>query len=155
MTLYVFDNAPAPTSGPGFALYNAAGKCIFNAAYPCARVRQMLDDNSNVHGYGTSLAVPGGKTYAWVLRSCFGFMYVESYNNTTGDRLVYDWRSGFSGGASATTIQAGSGYLCMMDGAISTKAGISSVGGIWLQHGCKTGASTYFSDAMILDVTGL
>jgi len=39
VTVYVFDNAPAPTSGPGLALFDSNGRCIFNASYPCARVK--------------------------------------------------------------------------------------------------------------------
>lgn len=158
VTAYVFDEAPAPTSGPGLAIYDASGKCIFNALYPGARVRQMLDDNSNVHGYGTSVTPPSGKTYAAVQRSNWGQLVIGSVNVATGDRLANEYRMGFSGGLSGAAMQLGNGYPCFLDGAFSLPHGSSgSVGNIYQTFGCNNGGSpvTYFSDGMVLDVTNL
>jgi len=82
-------------------------------------------------------------------------MFTESYNNTTGDRIVYDWRFGVSGGASGVAVQMGTGFSCLLDGAVSTRAGSGAAGNMWLQYGCNSGSSGYFGDAMVLDVTGL
>lgn len=161
VVVYVFDAAPAPSSGSGqgLILYDASGICIFNASYPAARVKQMVGSDFNPYGYTSSLTVPSGKTYAAILRSGWGEMYVESYNNTTGDRLVFDWRIGVSGGLPGTAIQAGTGgYSCAYGkaGAISTRAGAGVVGDQWLVYGCSTGSpASYFVDALVLDVTNL
>ena len=155
--MYVFDLAPAPASGSGYGLvlFNAAGQCMFNATYPAARIKGMVGTSQNPYGYGTSMTVPSGSTYASVLRSTFGEMFTESYNNTTGQRLVYDWRMGVSGGFSGASISMGSGLPSLLDGAVSTTAGTGAAGNLWLTHGCNAGGSSYFSDAMVLDVTNL
>lgn len=163
VAVYTFDKPPAPISGaiPGLALYDAQGNCTFNAMVPGIRVKQMLDNANNLHGYGTSLTPPSGKTYAWVLRSSWGQMFIEAYNNQTGDKLVFDWRIGFSGGLSGAAVAepfySPNICSCLLQTGMSTRAGSSTApGSIYLTHGCKapTGA-LYFSDAMVLDVTGL
>lgn len=153
VTAYVFDEAPAPTSGPGLALYDATGKCVFNALYPGARVKQMLDDSNNAHSYGTSVTPPSGSTYAIVQRSNWGQQVIGSRNATTGDMLSNEYRMGVSGGLNGATMQLGYGYPCFINGSIAIPHGSpGSVGGIYAIFGCHSG-STYFGDGMVLDVT--
>lgn len=155
VTAYVFDEAPAPSAGPGFVLYDSTGKCIFNAEYPGARVVQMLDDSNNAHGYGTSLTPPSGKTYAIVQRSNWGVQIIGSRNPTTGDMLANEYRYGVSGGLGGATLQLGFGYSCFVNGSIAVPHGSpGNVGSIYATFGCKSG-STYIGDGMVLDVTNL
>lgn len=155
VTVYVYDAAPAPTSGPGLALYDATGKCMFNAMYPGARIKQMLDDSNNAHGYGTSITPPSGKTYAIIQRSGWGHEIVGSRNATTGDMLANEYRMGVSGGLSGAAIQMGFGYACFLQGSIAVPHGSpGNVGTIYTTFGCNNG-SIYFADGMVLDVTGL
>jgi len=158
VVVYVFDVAPAPTSGPGLAVYNASGVCVFNAAYPGMRVVQMLDDNNNMHGYGTSLTPPSGKTYAVSQRASWGQLIIGSVNATTGDRIANMYRFGVSGGYAGATVQFGYGYPCFINGAFSLPHGASgAVGNIYATSGCNDGGSprTYFSDGIVIDVTNL
>lgn len=160
VTAYVFDVAPAPTSGPGLALYDATGKCMFNAMYPGARVKQMLDDIQNAHGYGASVTPPAGKTYAIVQRSNWGRQVIGSRNATTGDMLANEYRYAASGGLSGATVQFYDGtngaYPCFLQGSIAIPHGTpGSVGGTYATFGCNDGAGHYFSDGMVIDVTGM
>lgn len=159
VTAYVFDVAPAPTSGPGLALYDATGKCMFNAMYPGARVKQMLDDVNNFHAYGTSVTPPAGKTYAIVQRSNWGQQIIGDRNASTGDMLANEYRFGASGGLGGAAVQfsdaTNGAYSCFINGSIAIPHGSpGTVGGTYLTFGCNDGAGHYFSDGMVLDVTG-
>lgn len=159
VTAYVFDVAPAPSSGPGLALFDATGKCIFNAQYPGARVKQMLDDSNNAHGYGISLTPPTGKTYAIVQRSNWGHQIIGSRNTTTGDMLANEYRMGVSGGQGGAALQMGFGYPCFLQGSIAVPHGSpGDVGTVYASFGCTDvigGVTHYISDGMVLDVTNL
>lgn len=155
VNVYVFDAAPAPVGshGTGLVLFDPSGKCIFNSNYPGARVKQMLDDSNNLHGYGTSVTPPAGKTYAIVQRSNWGQQIIGSRNATTGDMLADEYRMGVSGGLLGATMQLGFGYPCFVNGAIAIPHGSpGAVGGIYVIFGCKSG-STHIGDGMVLDVT--
>lgn len=158
---YVFDEAPAPTSGPGLALYDATGKCTFNALYPGVRVKQMLDDPDDVHSYGTSVAIPSGKTYATIMRSNWGTQVIGSRNVTTGDMLANEYRDGVAGGLSGAAVRFGNAsggdfykYPCFINGSIAVPHGSpGDVGTVYATFGCDDGAGHYFSDGLVIDVT--
>lgn len=157
VNVYVFDEAPAPASGPGLVLYDSTGKCVFNALYPAVRVKQMLDDANNAHGYGTSLSVPSGSTYATIQRSNWGQQIIGSVNPTTGDRLSNEYRMGVSGGLSGAALSWGYGQSCFINGSIPLSHGSSgSVGTTYSSFGCTAvvgGTPTYIVDGVVIDVT--
>lgn len=156
---YVFDEAPAPSGGSaGLALFNAAGKCTFNSNYPGARIMQVLGSyyGSPSSAFGTSLAVPPGRTYAVIMRAQCGQQVTGSRNASTGDELENDYRAGTSGGLSGASVRMGD--WCFMDGARSvSKNPFGSVGSVYLSYGNTynngTAVVTY-CDGIVLDVTG-
>jgi hypothetical protein len=158
VTAYVFDEAPAPTSGPGLVLYDSTGKCTFNALYPGARVKQMLDDINNFHSYGTSVTPPAGSTYAVVQRSNWGQQIIGSRNVSTGDMLANEYRFACAGGLNGATVRfydsTNGAYSCFINGSIAVPHGSpGDVGTVYATFGCNDGAGHYFSDGMVLDVT--
>lgn len=161
VNVYVFDAAPAP-SGPhgfGLVLFDAAGKCTFNSNYPAARVLQVLGSyyGSPSGAYGTSLAVPGGRTYATIMRAQCGQQVTGSRNTSTGDELENDYRAGASGGLSGAAVRLGD--WCFLDGARSvSKNPFGSVGSTYLSYGNTYNNGTVtvtYCDGVVLDVTYL
>lgn len=172
VTAYVFDEAPAPAAGTfGMVLFDAAGKCTFNSNYPAARIVGLVTPNQSTHNYN-ALTPPSGRTYATVQRSTCGQQIIGNRNASSGDRLANTYGYGVSGGMSGAAVSFGPtasvsattvGYnSCFVAGVTVSIAGSAGgpggVGNIYTTFGCRytpSGSFTrYFSDGLVLDVTG-